>query len=232
MLAPVYIMPLFNDYEPLAQGDMRDRILSMARANGVPADDVYQVNSSKQTTRVSANVSGAFGTTRISLNDNLLIRATPAEVEVVMAHEAAHYILNHGMEMALQMAIVLFIGFGFVHWSFTKLQARFGERWGFSGIADIAGLPLLLVLLSIYSYATMPIMNTIIRSNEVEADIFAINVTQDPDAWASAQLMLIEYRKAEPGPWEEILLYDHPAPRTRILMAMKWKAEHLPAEVE
>jgi STE24 endopeptidase len=232
MLAPIYIMPLFNDYEPLDEGDMRDRILSMARANGVPAEEVYQVNSSKQTTRVSANVSGAFGTTRISLNDNLLNRATPEEVEVVMAHEAGHYVLNHVIEMAIQMAIVFFVGFGFIHFSFTRLQARFGDKWGVDGITDIAGLPLLLLLLSVYSYATTPVVNTIIRSNEAEADIFAINVTQDPDAWASTQLMLIEYRKAEPGRWEELLLYDHPAPRTRILMAMKWKAEHLSGEDE
>ncbi len=85
MAGPVFISPLFNTFTPLPEGPIRNEILSMARANGIPAENVYVSNASKQTKRVSANVSGLFGTTRITLNDNLLNRTTPAEIRAVMA---------------------------------------------------------------------------------------------------------------------------------------------------
>jgi len=88
-IAPVYLTPLFNDYKALEDGPIRTSIMSMAHANGIPGDDVYWFDASRQTTRISANVSGAFGTTRISLNDNLLERTSPEEIEAVMGHERA-----------------------------------------------------------------------------------------------------------------------------------------------
>ena len=81
MIFPVFIAPLFNEYKPLEEGMLRDRILSMARANSIPADNVYWFDASRQTTRISANVMGFAGTTRISLNDNLLIHTSPEEIE-------------------------------------------------------------------------------------------------------------------------------------------------------
>ncbi len=80
-IAPVYIAPLFNTYKSLPASPLKGQILSMARANGIPATDVYWFDASRQSKRISANVSGMFGTTRISLNDNLLNRSTPAEIK-------------------------------------------------------------------------------------------------------------------------------------------------------
>ncbi|MEO8002349.1 MAG: M48 family metalloprotease, partial [Arenimonas sp.] len=97
MIAPVFISPLFNEYKSLPQGELRDSLLSMARASQIPADDIYVFDASKQTTRISANVSGMMGTTRISLNDNLLNRTSPEEIRAVMGHEMGHYVLNHSM---------------------------------------------------------------------------------------------------------------------------------------
>src|SRR6266851_8307636 len=76
LIAPVYIFPLFNKYTKLQDAHIKDPILSMARANGIPATEVYEFDASRQSNRVSANVSGFAGTTRISLNDNLLKRCT------------------------------------------------------------------------------------------------------------------------------------------------------------
>ena len=92
MIGPVFIAPLFNTYKPVPEGPIREEILSLARANGIPADNVYYFDASKQTKRVSANVSGLFGTTRISLNDNLLNGTSPPEIRAVMAHEMGHYV--------------------------------------------------------------------------------------------------------------------------------------------
>jgi STE24 endopeptidase len=90
MLSPVYIEPLFNTYKPLNDPAISEPILAMARANEIPVTQVFEVDASRQTRRVSANVAGFMGTTRIALNDNLLKRCTLAEIREVMAHEMGH----------------------------------------------------------------------------------------------------------------------------------------------
>ncbi|HKJ00909.1 MAG TPA: M48 family metalloprotease, partial [Longimicrobiales bacterium] len=107
LIAPVYVAPLFNTYSTLDDPAVADPILSMARANGIPASEVYVVDASRQTTRVSANVSGFLGTERITLNDNLLSRATLPEIEAVMGHEMGHYVLNHMYKMVLFFGVVV-----------------------------------------------------------------------------------------------------------------------------
>ena len=227
LIAPVFIAPLFNKYTELEEPALRESILSLARANGIPADHVYVFDASKQSTRVSANVSGVLGTMRISLNDNLLRRASPAGVESVMGHEMGHYVLNHIYESIVFFILVFLVGFAFLRWAFDKAVARWGERWGVRGIADVAGLPLLAAVFSIYFFVLTPFMNTYIRTNEVEADIFGLNSAGEPDGFAEVALMLGEYRKLAPGPVEEWIFFDHPSGRNRILMAMNWKAEQM-----
>src|SRR5207237_357309 len=95
MIQPVFVAPLFNDYKPLAEGPTRDALLSLARANEIPTQHLEWFDASKQTTRISANVSGMFGVTRISLNDNLLNRTSLPEIKAVLGHEMGHYVLNH-----------------------------------------------------------------------------------------------------------------------------------------
>ena len=172
-------------------------------------------------------MSGVLGTMRISLNDNLLRRASPAGVEAVMGHEMGHYVLNHVYEAIIFLALVFLVGFAFLRWAFGKAVARWGERWGVRGIADVAGLPLLAAVFSIYFLILMPFLNTFIRTNEAEADIFGLNAARQPDAFAEVSLMLSEYRKLAPGPVEEWIFFDHPSGRNRILMAMQWEAENL-----
>jgi len=227
VLAPVFIAPLFNKYTALTDAKVRDPILSMARANGVPADNVYQFDASKQSKRVSANVSGALNTIRVSLNDNLLNRCSPQEVQAVMGHELGHYVLNHIYKMVIDFSLLICAGFWFTHWFYDWASRRFGAAWGLRGIDDLAGLPLLLAGLAIFMTIATPVRNTIIRTNEVEADIFGLNAARQPDGFATTALKLSEYRKLAPGKWEEIFFFDHPSGYNRILMAMRWKAEHL-----
>lgn len=225
-IAPVYIAPLFNTYTKLEDPAVRDPILSLARANGIHANDVFQFDASQQTTRISANVSGFLGTERISLNDNLLNRCSQAEIEAVMGHEMGHYVLDHVGESILFFSLITFLGFAFLRWSFDRVLARRGARWGVRGVSDVAGLPLLSLLFSVFFFVLTPITNTHTRSNEYEADIFGLNASGQPDGFAEVALKLGEYRKLDPGPIEEWIFYDHPSGRTRILAAMRWKAEH------
>jgi STE24 endopeptidase len=224
MIAPVYIAPLFNSYTRLADASVRTPILSMARANGIPADDVFVVDQSRQTTRISANVSGLGSTMRISLNDNLLNRGSLEEIEAVLGHEMGHYVLNHVVKGLLQIAILTAVGFALVARFFERLRRRF-PRWGIGSVADAAGLPLIALLFGAYQFVTTPITNTMVRTSEQEADMFGLNASRQPDGFANAALKLGEYRKLAPGPIEELVFFDHPSGRTRILSAMRWKAE-------
>jgi STE24 endopeptidase len=226
LIAPVYISPLFNQYKKLEDARVRDPILSMARANGIPATDVYEFDASRQSNRVSANVSGFARTLRISLNDNLLKRCTLPEIETTMGHEMGHYVLNHIYKGLALNGIVIVIGFAFLHWGLCFSLARWGDKWGIRGITDVAVLPLAMILFSLFFFVTTPVNNTITRTMEYEADIFGLNAAMQPDGEANVDLMLGEYRKLDPGPMEEFLFFDHPSGRTRITAAMRWKAEH------
>jgi STE24 endopeptidase len=226
---PVFIAPVFNTYTRLDDPTVRDPILRLARANGIHATEVWQVDASRQTTRISANVSGMFGTERITLNDNLLTRCSHGCIEAVMGHEMGHYVLNHVYEMLLAVGLVTLVSFAVAQWAFERFRRRYHTRWGIRDIGDPAGLPLLVLILTIYGFVTLPVINTIVRTNEFEADVFGLNAARQADGFAEAAVKLGEYRKLDPSPWEERLLYDHPSGRTRILTAMTWKAEQPPA---
>jgi len=224
---PVYIAPLTNHYEPLADGPLKQQILSLARANGVPADNVWQFDASRQSNRISANVAGFLGTTRIALTDNLLKQGTPDETLAVLGHEMGHYVMGHVGRGLLLMGLVTLAGFGFLALGFRVVTDFFGGSWDVRRVEDIAGLPVLAGLMSIFLFVMTPVTNTIIRNAERQADIFGLNAIRKPDAFSTAMLKLSTYRKLEPGKWEETIFYDHPSGRTRIHDAMVWKKEHI-----
>lgn len=228
-IAPLYVEPLFNTYKPLEDPAIRDPILALARANEIPVTQVFQVDASRQTTKISANVAGFLGTTRIALNDNLLKQCTLPEIRSVMAHEMGHYVLNHGIKLTLYFGIFFLVGFALTRPLFESAVRRWGDRWGVRGIADPAGLPLLALILSTFFFVLTPFSNTVTRVTEREADAFGINTAREADGMAKVALKLGVYRKLDPGPIEEFIFFDHPSGRARIRMAMDWKAAHLPA---
>jgi STE24 endopeptidase len=227
MAVPVFISPLFNHYYPLAESPIKETILSLAKANGIPVDNVYEFDASKQSKRISANVSGMFGTTRISMTDNLIKRCTPAEIEAVLGHEMGHYVLSHGGIGITWFGLVILVAFLFLDWGFRALVNVFGGNWEVRSIDDPAGLPVFVALISIFFVLATPVTNTITRTLEAQADIFGLNAARQPDGFATATLKLSEYRKLDPTPLEEFVFYDHPSGRTRIFNAMRWKAWHL-----
>jgi STE24 endopeptidase len=226
LIAPVYISPLFNKYKTLEDSRIKDPILSMARANGIPATNVYEFDASQQSNRVSANVSGFANTLRISLNDNLLKRCTLPEIETTMGHEMGHYVLNHEYKGLVMIGVVIVIAFAFLNWGINLALARWGESWGIRGITDIAVLPLAVIVFSIFFLLMTPVSNSITRTMEFEADMYGLNAARQPDGEANVDMLLGEYRKLDPSPLEEFIFFDHPSGRTRITAAMRWKAEH------
>ena len=223
LIAPVWIDPLFNTYKSVQNGDVKTAVLAMARADGVAADDVYQFDASRQTTRVSANVSGIFGTAAVRLNDNLLRRCTLPEIRAVMGHELGHYVLNHVYKAILEFGLVFMVGFLFAQWAMERLLVRFGARFGLQGVSDVAGLPMLSAVFSVFLFFATPVTNTLVRAQEIEADRFGLNLAREPHGAAEAFLKLTEYRKPDPSPIEEFIFFDHPSTRFRIHDAMRWR---------
>jgi STE24 endopeptidase len=228
LVAPVFIEPLFNKYTPLTDAAISEPILALARANEIPVKQVFEVDASRQSNRVSANVAGFLGTTRIALNDNLLKQCTLPEIREVMAHEMGHYVLNHGAKLVLYFGVFFLIAFATARATFDAAVRRWGERWGVRGIADPAGLPLLTMIFTVVFFVLTPFTNTAVRVTEREADAFGINTSREADGMAKVALKLGSYRKLDPTPLEEFIFFDHPSGRARIRMAMDWKAAKLP----
>ena len=225
LIYPPFIAPLFNDYQPVSDARVRGAVLSLARANGVPADEVYEFNASKQHKRISANVAGLGGTMRIALNDNLLQRASLPEIRMVMAHEIGHYVLHHVLKSIVFNGLVIVAMFAFARWAFAWAHGRWGARWGVRDAADPAGLPVLVAAFTVFQLLAMPLTNTLTRVQEIEADRFGLAASREADGFAAAALKLGEYRKMEPSALEEAIFFTHPSGRARIEMAMRWKAE-------
>ena len=227
MIGPVYLQPIFNKVSKLDDPKVTRPILAMAQANGIPAHDVYQIDASRQTTRMSANVSGFGSTMRITMNDNLLRRGSQEEIEAVMGHEMGHYVLNHIPKDIQFFLIVTVVAFAYLRWSLDWCLKRWGAKWGIRGVSDPAVLPLVVLLVSIFFFVLTPFMNTHVRTAEAEADMFGVNASRQPDGFAQAAIHLGEYRKMKPTPLEEWFFFDHPSGYNRIHRAMQWKAENL-----
>jgi STE24 endopeptidase len=227
LLAPVFIEPLLNKYTPMAPGPVRSEILRIAHEQRIPTNDVYVVDASKQSKRISANVAGLGPTIRIALNDNLLNRSNTAGIKAVMGHEMGHYKLYHIQKLLIYLTLMALVAFLLVYWAVPKLLARHGERWGVRDIADPASAPVFWALVALYGIPAGILFNSIIRHHESEADAFGLEAAREPDGFAMTAMQLSEYRKIEPSKWEEMLFYDHPSGRTRVHMAMAWKAKHL-----
>lgn len=227
LVAPLFIAPLFNTYTPMQPSPLRDQILAMAHQQHIPADNIYVSNASKQSDRISANVSGLGPTIRITLNDNLLRRVPPAGVKAVMGHEMGHYVLGHVFKLIASFTAVFLLLFFVLWWLSPRLLQRHVDRWKVEGPADPGALPLYAALAAGVMLLLTPVTNSIVRHEENEADAFGLDAAREPDGFAAVSMMLGEYRKLEPGRLEELIFFDHPSGYNRVHRAMEWKARHL-----
>ncbi len=227
LISPVYLVPIFNKVTRLDDPKVTQPILRLARANGIPAKDVFEIDASRQTTRMSADVSGFGSTMRITMNDNLLKRGSPEEIQAVMGHEMGHYVLHHVYSGIFFFSVVIVILFAFLRWGIDASVKHWGEKWKIRGIGDPAVTPLAVLLVAIFIFVMTPALNSFTRMQEHEADMFGLNASRQPDGMAQAAIHLGEYRKMSPGTIEEWIFFDHPSGRHRIHDSMVWKAENL-----
>ncbi|MBL8549656.1 MAG: M48 family metalloprotease [Hyphomonadaceae bacterium] len=224
---PTLIEPLFNKYTPIADSPLKQDILAMAHANGVPADDVYTGDASRQTRLLNAHVSGLFGTARISIDDNTLANAYPPGVRFVVGHEIAHYVLGHIFNYVVMLAAVAAIGFALIGWAGHTLIKSFGHRWKIAHLTDTAGIAVFWLIFAAYTFASLPVTNAYSRWQEHQADLYGLNASQEPHGMAEFMIHDADTARLSPTPLDVFLFYSHPSDKSRVETAMRWRAEHL-----
>ena len=224
ILAPVFIQPLFNDFKPAPPGPMRDTVVAMAEANGVPHDKIFIYDGSKQSNRYTANVSGLFGTARIAMSDTMFKQgADIAEVKAVVGHEMGHYVHAHAIWRAVPLALVAMLAFFLVDRLYPMVAGWVGAG-NLRGLADPAAYPVLAIMFAVLGLLATPITNAVTRLGEADADTFSLERVNEPDGMARALVKTIDYRAATPSALEEALFYSHPSVGSRVRKAMEWKA--------
>jgi len=222
-LAPVLILPLFFKTEPLADRELRKRLISLAERSHIKIREVFQIRLSSKTTAGNAMLMGWGNTRRIVIGDTLLQRYTPEEIEVVMAHELGHH--RHGdivRQIVVQSALMLL---GFYLMNLTLNWAV--PRLDMSGISDVAALPLLALVGTAFALVLMPLSNAYSRHLEESADRYSLATTKNPEAFAAMLTKLIDQNLSEsqPSRWSELLFYDHPPYYKRVELANSYRKE-------
>ena len=221
VVGPTYIAPLFNDYQPVPPGEVRDAVEAMAVEAGIPTDRIFMYDGSRQSNNFTANVAGIGGAARIAISDVALDEATLDEVKAVTGHEVGHYVLGHVWDGVLLTIIVVMASFFIADRVFNTVARLFGAR---EDIGDPTTLPVLLFLVGVIGMFTQPVTNTLSRMNEIEADYYSYEMVNLPYGMASALVKTAEYRNPRPGTLEEWLFYTHPSVERRVRAAMEWKA--------
>ena len=222
-LAPILIMPLFNKFTPLDEehADLAERLIRLAEQAGAGVKGVYKMDMSRRTKQANAALMGIGNTRRIVLGDTMIEEFSADEITTVLAHELGHHVHRD---------IPILIGFGTLITALGFLLISVAMNWavtafGLTGIADPAGFPALMILLSLYQLVIMPIENAFSRWRENMADTYALGATGKPKAFASAFTRLANQNLGEvdPEPWVVLLFYSHPPLNKRIAKAENWR---------
>jgi STE24 endopeptidase len=225
-LNPVLIQPLFNTYRPAPPGPLREAVEALAAANGAPADKIYVYDGSRQSNQYGADVAGVFGTARIILSDVMFQRTDLQEARAVVGHELGHNLHGHRLwYAATDTALLIFALFVLQH--LYRPTARLMGARQLDGVADPAGYPVIVVMLTVLTLLSLPLRNSIQRIAEADADSFSLSRAREPDGIAKALVKSMRYYAGSPGRLEEIVFYHHPPSAKRIRNAMDWKAAHL-----
>ena len=223
LLAPVLIEPLFNKYEPVPPGQVRDAVVEMAQRAGIPPNKVYMYNGSRQSNNFTANAGGVGSTARVAISDVAFKNASLDEVRAVTGHEIGHYVLKHSWWGILVYSIAAIVLFWIAEQTFPWFARRFGSS---ATLAEPRGIAVLMFMVSFFALLSLPIFNSFSRTLEAQADAYSLRTENRPDALSTALVKTAEYRYPRPNKLEEIIFYDHPSVESRVRKAMQWKATH------
>jgi len=222
LAGPSLIEPLFNDYKPVPQGEVRTALEEIADDVGIPHDRIFMYDGSRQSERFTANVSGLGPTARIAISDVALKQASIDEVRAVTGHETGHYKLGHIWRYVVILPALAMLFFFLLNRLFAPTARLLGSD---ARLDEARGLPVFAVVGSVLGLLATPLTNSITRIGETEADLYSLQTVNEPEALASALVKTAEYRYPRPSALEEALFYTHPSVEKRVLMGMEWKAK-------
>ena len=219
VIVPVVISPLFNDFEPIKDKAVEAELLTLASEAGIEDADVFQVNASKQSSKINAYVTGLLGSKRIVLYDTMINNFTLDEIRFVMAHEMGHYVKNHVWWGTL-MTIAYIC---FLLWLMNRLIhpviKRFRDRFGFDRLGDMASLPLVLLFVTVLMLLFAPVSNSVSRYMEHSCDVYGMDVSGvsgETAATSFDKLSVYNLADPDPHPLVEFWFYSHPSLKSRI----------------
>jgi STE24 endopeptidase len=222
-LVPVLLLPFFYKFEPIPEGELKDRLFALADQIGTHVKGVYVWRLGEKSTKANAAVTGWGRTRRIIISDTLIESNTPEEIEVVMAHELGHHVRNDVWKMMFVQAVLMFVSFFVIDLALVAWTDSLGLR----GISDIAGLPLVLIVGVGVSLVALPIANYLSRRAESAADLYALNLTGMRDQFISAMNKLGDQNMSQkkPNALVEFIFHSHPSIQHRIENANAWSAK-------
>jgi STE24 endopeptidase len=217
-VVPLWIAPLFNKFGPMKDKALEAEVLATAQKAGVEGARVFEVEKSVDTNKVNAYVTGIGSTKRIVLWDTLLKKLSPGQIKFVVSHELGHYVLGHIWTSILLSSLLTILGLWGAQLLSSFLLGHFGARLGFARLSDVASLPLLMLLLSLFSLVITPAMLAFSRYHEHAADRFALDLTHDNHDAATAFVALQQQNLAVPRPGALYKLFraSHPPIGERI----------------
>jgi len=223
-LAPIIIVPLFFKMKPLGDADLKLRLEQLLQRAQTKVHGVYVIELSSKGTTANAALMGLGNTKRIVVSDTLLQQYSPSEIEIITAHELGHHLHSDTFRLLVIHSAIWLIGFYIAD---LALKASVMPL-GFSGISDIAALPLLMLILAIFSLLVVPMVNTYSRHLETAADEYALRLTDDPKSFITTMTKLTDQNlsEAQPSRWVELLMYDHPSYTERVEHARYYSTRH------
>ena len=227
LLGPSVIQPLFNDYVPVPEGEVKSAIEALAIEADIPTNRIFMYDGSRQSSNFTANVAGIGSSARIAISDVALKDADLDEVKAVTGHEIGHYVSGHVWWIVLLLSVQIVIAFLVADKLFAPVARVFGAN---EDIKNPASIPVLVLLVGLLMSLVQPFNNALSRMNETAADHYSLETVGLPDGLASALVKTAEYRDPRPNALQEALFYTHPSVERRVRMAMQWKAEQLRKE--
>jgi len=216
IIYPIWIAPLFNKFTPLEEGGLQEEIRSLSRRVGFPSQGIFIMDGSKRSLHSNAYFAGLGKKKRIVLFDTLLGQMNVSQIIAVLAHEFGHYKLHHVKKLFVLNSVASLVGLYLLSQLFRVDVFYYG--FGFSHPSNYAALVIFSLGVSALSFLFTPFFSVLSRRFEYNADKFAINALESPQAMAEVIALLTKKNltNVSPHPWYSFFHYSHPAPVERV----------------
>ncbi|MCA9246983.1 MAG: M48 family metalloprotease [Planctomycetales bacterium] len=219
-LGPVLLLPLFYPSEKLEDSPLSERLRAIAEPAGLSIEGIYRLDMSAESNEANAMLAGMGRTRRVLLGTRILEEFSEEEILVVFGHEIGHHVFRHIHKMIFLGGLYGVVGLWLCDRAMAILAARGGHTFTYDNF-PVWMLPMLMLLLTLFSQVFEPLWNAISRRFERQCDRYALEVTSNAAAYRSAFWKLARLNKDDPypHPLDVLLFHSHPAIAERLAVA-------------